>query len=258
VLSIKDTRQTDVMKHLALGLFLVAASACATLQGKYVWRVRDVALAPTPTVAFQAGNQTLALTMNTQTVQKLLLAHIRITRAANVQAELLIVEGSDPNAFVGLINGRRVVAINTGMIKLIGDDIDEYGALLGHETAHWARGHVHEGERRSSTLQGMSTLAGMGLGAVGVPAAGLITGFGADLIEASYSRDDEREADAFGVVYMRSAGFDPQAALRLYEKLHRVSSGSLLPFLNTHPSGEERIKNLKALIESRPAEAPPL
>jgi len=245
------------MRHLAATALLFLVSGCIAHQGKLVWRVREMAFVQTPTIGLQGRGEQMVLTMNTPTVHKLLLAHIRITRAANVQAELVIVEGNDANAFVGLMNGRRVIAINTGMIKLIGDDIDEYAALLGHETAHWAKGHVQSGKTRSDMLQGVSTLAAMGLGAAGVPAAGLITGLGADLIDASYSRDDEREADVFGIEYMRSAGFDPQAAMRLYEKLLKISNRAALPFLSSHPSGEERIKNLKALVESKPLNPTP-
>jgi predicted Zn-dependent protease len=242
------------MKHLALGVLLLTVAGCAATSGKYLWRVRDFALAPGPRVRFLRPNETDALTMSTQTVQKLLLAHIRISRAANVQSELLVIEDTAPNAFAGLLNGRRVVAINTGMIRLIGDDIDAYAALLGHESAHWARDHGSSREARSNVLQGFSTLAGLGLSAAGVPAAGWITGLGADLIDASYSRDDEREADALAIGYMLANGFKPEGALRLHEKMLENSGGVRIPFLSSHPSGEERIENLKKLIAAKKAQ----
>ncbi|MGH7927257.1 MAG: M48 family metalloprotease, partial [Candidatus Binatia bacterium] len=121
-----------------------------------------------------------AAVINTQTVQRLMLAHIRITRSANVQADLIIYDDEEPNALAGLVNDRRVIGINTAMIKLIGDDIREFAALLGHETAHWAKGHAGRGSTRSSTIQALGTIMGVGLGATGVPGAGYITGFGAD------------------------------------------------------------------------------
>jgi predicted Zn-dependent protease len=181
----------------------------------------------------------------------LFLAHLRVTRAAGVQAELLIVDGEDPNAFAGLVNHRRSIAVNIGMMKIIGEDIGAGAALLGHEAAHWAKGHVDTGKARSNTIQGIGTLVGLGLGMAGVPAAGYISGVGADLIEASYSRDDEREADAFGLEYMVTAGFDPQGALRLHEKMLKLPPGISIPFLSSHPSGSERVDNLKKLIDAK-------
>jgi predicted Zn-dependent protease len=47
------------------------------------------------------------------------------------------------------------------------------------------------------------------LAAAGVPASGYITGLGAQLVEAAYSRDDEREADMLGIDYMIANSFDP-------------------------------------------------
>lgn len=232
-------------------LILTLLSGCATSQGRLVWRVREMALVQTPMIGLQARDHTMLVTLNTRTVQRVLLAHIRITRTAGLPAELVIVEGKEPNAFAGLMSGRRVIGINTEMVKLIGDDVDEFAALVGHEAAHWAKGHVDSARAREGTLYAIGTLAAVGLGAAGVPAAGTITGLGVDLINASYSRDQEREADASSVDYLLSNGYDPHAAVRLHEKLLKISGKSLLPFLSSHPSGRERIENLKALIQSK-------
>jgi Zn-dependent protease with chaperone function len=169
---------------------------CSSMQGRLMWRARELALVPVSVIDLQRPNGEIVASINTQTIQKLMLAHLRITRSANVQAELIIYDGEEPNALAGSADGRRVIGVNTAMIKLIGDDINEFAALLGHETAHWAKGHV--GSARSTTIQAVGTILGVGLGAAGVPGAGYITGFGADLVEAAYSRDNEREAMASG------------------------------------------------------------
>lgn len=239
------------MKPFAFALLLAILAGCSTSQGDFSWRVREMALAPTSTVTLYGPGEKVLLTMRRQTVQRLLLAHFRIARSAGIQAELFIVEGDDPNAFAGFIDGRRMIAINIAMVKLIGEDVDEFAALLGHEAAHWAKGHVDSSKTRSSMIQGIGTLAGVGLGVAGIPAAGLITGLGANLIEASYSRDDEREADATSIDYMLANGFDPQGAVRLQEKMLRLPGGLNVPFLTTHPSGQERVENLKKLIAAK-------
>jgi predicted Zn-dependent protease len=239
------------VKAVILAVVLTVVSGCSTIQGQLVWRVRELVLAPTSEVRLQGRNEEVVTTLKTQTVQKLMLAHIRISRVAGTSAELVIVEGDDPNAFATVMNGRRVIALNTAMVKFIGDDIAEYAALLGHEAAHWAKGHVARGQTRTHTIRGLGNLVGAGLGMAGVPAAGLISGLGADLIEASYSRSDEREADAASVDYMMATDFDPQAAVRFHEKLLQRPGNLRPPFLSSHPSGEERIENLRALIKAK-------
>jgi predicted Zn-dependent protease len=239
------------MKPFVFALLAAILVGCSISTGDVSWRVREMALAPTSNVVLYGPGETVLLTMNRQTVQKLLLAHFRITRSAGIQAELFIVEGDVPNAFVGLTNGRRMIAINIAMVKLIGENMDEFAALLSHEAAHWAKGHVDSSKTRSSTIQGISTLVGVGLGIAGVPAAGVITGLSADLIEASYSRDDEREADALSIDYMLANGFDPQGAVQLQEKMLKRPGVLNVPFLSTHPSGEERVENLKKLIYAK-------
>jgi len=244
------------MKLAAVAAIWVWIAGCSMPQARLYWRVRELALASPPVIELQNPEGTIVLTMNAQTVNKLLLAHFRITRSAGVQAELVIADGEHPNALVGLMTGRRVVAINTAMIMLIGDDIDEFAALLAHETAHWAMGHVDAGKLRSKTIEGMGALLGSGLAMVGIPAAGLITGIAGDLIEASFSRDEEREADALSVDYIMANGFDPHAALRLQEKMQKLPGGLPVPFLSRHPSGTERIDNLKKLIAAKKTQQP--
>ena len=243
------------MKRLMLLCICGLLAGCAThSQGNLFWNVRELARVPAPTVALLGPNEKIILRLNTQTLQKLMLAHLRLSRTANVQTDLLIVEGDDPNAFAGLVHERRAVVINTGMVRLIGEDMNEFAALLGHETAHWAKGHVDSGQMRANTIQGIGTLIAVGLGVAGVPGAGYITGLGANLIEASYSRDDEREADAASIEYMIASGFDPWGAVRLHEKLLEMPGGVRISFLSGHPSGEERIENLKKIIEAKHAQ----
>ncbi len=241
---------------LAPGLALLL-SACATAPGtQQSWRVRDMAQAQTPRVRLFGRNERAMATFDTLTIKKLMLAHFRVTRAAGVHAELLIVDGDNPNAFAGPFQEQQVIAINIGMIKLVGDDIDEFAALLGHEAAHLAKKHAESNESRSKTFDAIGTLAAIGLQSAGVPAAGTIAGMGVQLIDASYSRDQEREADALSVGYIREAKYDPQGAIRLHEKLLKASSGSLLPFLSSHPSSQERIENLKKIIQEKESDHP--
>ena len=237
-------------------LFVVFSTAgCSLQQSRLAWRVKDVVLAQTPVVRLPAANERVVATLATKTLQQMMLAHLRIGRSAQIQTELFIVEGDEPNAFAGLQAGQKIIGINLGMVRMIGDDVNEYAALIGHEAAHWAKGHVDSAQLRSNTLNALGTLVGGGLGMAGVPAAGVLTGLGVELIDSSFSRDQEREADAQSVEYMSVNGYEPRAALRLHEKMIKAGGGFRLPFLSSHPSGDERIENLKALIETKEAQS---
>jgi predicted Zn-dependent protease len=239
------------VKKFCCLILLCLLAGCATRQSTLYWRVKDMVLVTGPTVGLTNPQQEILLSVHTKTLQQIMLVHLRISRTADVPSELYIVDGDEPNAFAGMINNTKVTGINLGMIKLINGDINEYAALIGHEVAHWAKGHGTSGQIRSRTLSAIGMAVGMGLSTAGVPAAGLISGFGVDLIDSSFDRDQEREADALSIDYMIANGYDPQAATRLHQKFLKIDPSLRLPFLSSHPSGEERIRNLKAVIEAK-------
>jgi predicted Zn-dependent protease len=63
-----------------------------------------------------------------------------------------------------------------------------------------------------------------------------------------HSREQEAEADRIGLELMARAGYDPNAAVTLWQKMSKLSSGGPPEFLSTHPSGASRIKELEALV----------
>jgi Zn-dependent protease with chaperone function len=239
------------MKKFILAILCLMLAGCSAQQPKLYWRVKDMVLGKGPVMDLEGPDQKILLSVPTRTMQEMMLAHLRISRTAGMPSEFYIVDGDEPNAFAGIVNGQRVTAISLGMVKLINGDINEYAALIGHEVAHWAKGHVDAGQTRSHTLSAVGTLVGVGLSAAGVPAAGLISGLGVDLIDSSFDRDQERAADALSIDYAMANNYDPWAAIRLHEKFLKIDRGLRLPFLSSHPSSEERIKNLKAVIEAK-------
>ena len=239
------------MKKFILAIFCLMLAGCSAQQPKLYWRVKDMVLGKGPVMDLEGPDQKILLSVPTRTMQEMMLVHLRISRSAGVSSELYIVDGDEPNAFAAIINGQRVTGVNLGMIQLIDGSVDEYAALIGHEVAHWAKGHVDAGRTRSNTLNAIGTVVGVGLSAAGVPAAGAISGLGVDLIDSSYDRSQEREADAQSIDYVIANHYDPWAAIRLQEKFLKIDPSLRLPFLSSHPSSEERIQNLKTLIEAK-------
>jgi hypothetical protein len=101
-----------------IGIFLLLIfTGCAAQLDTLVWRVKDVVLSPIAEVRLAGPDGELVLTVPTRTIQEMYLAHTRISRTANVQSELYIAAGDEPNAFAGPdATGRNIMALNVGMI----------------------------------------------------------------------------------------------------------------------------------------------
>ena len=71
-----------------------------------------------------------------------------------------------------------------------------------------------------------------------------------------FSRSHETEADQIGLLLMAIAGYAPENAVYVWERMSQNAGGQAPPeFLSTHPSNETRINNLKALIPQVKVEA---
>jgi predicted Zn-dependent protease len=77
---------------------------------------------------------------------------------------------------------------------------------------------------------------------------------GGQLLSLSFSRSDESEADALGLVLSAKAGYKPSAGLTLWHKMAAASKGAPPQWLSTHPSSDNRIRD----IESRLARLDPV
>ncbi|MEZ5988264.1 MAG: M48 family metallopeptidase [Planctomycetota bacterium] len=140
------------------------------------------------------------------------------------------------------------MAVYTGLLPLCPDD-DSLAAVMGHEIGHAVA--RHSGERLS---QQRLTELGISLTAAAVDEryqADVVAalGVGAQLgIVLPYSREHEYEADEIGLILMVKAGYDPRAAVALWDRMAARAGDRGPEFLSTHPFPEKRARRLQSLI----------
>ena len=136
-----------------------------------------------------------------------------------------------------------------GLVKK-GDD-DELAAVLGHEISHATARHMTESISKQMSLQLAGNLVVSAIGAGSAQGADLFAKVfveGMNVYLPSYSRKNESEADGIGIMYMAMAGYDPRAAVRLWERAAAADKGDKTSLFADHPASGERAKHLKELL----------
>jgi predicted Zn-dependent protease len=143
------------------------------------------------------------------------------------------------------------MAIYTGLIEQLKATDDELAQVMGHEISHALAKHTAERMSRAMAMQ-------MGLGVLAATQQssryGNLTLTGAQMaavvaLELPNSREAESEADRIGIELAAKAGYDPNAAVSLWDKMAKVGSGSSrFDFLSTHPAPQKRMETLAALV----------
>ncbi len=143
------------------------------------------------------------------------------------------------------------VAVYTGILPITKDETG-LAVVVGHEVAHAIAKHGNE--RLSQAL--LVQLGGIGLSAaLSTQAAATqeifqqLYGVGTSVgYMLPYSRLQENEADRIGLVLMAKAGYDPRAAVSLWQRMNAQGGGRSVEFLSTHPAPENRIARLQSLM----------
>ncbi len=167
--------------------------------------------------------------------------------------EFTVLNSSVPNAWA-LPGGK--IAVNRGLLTQLHDEA-ELAAVLGHEIVHAAARHGAKAQERSVLLQAVVLAGGVAAAAsdadpkiVGVAMAG--AGVGTQLVQQRFGRDQELEADAYGMRYMQRAGYDPAAAVDLQQTFVKLSAGKDANWLEglfaSHPPSQERVDRNRQLV----------
>src|SRR5687768_1362056 len=155
---------------------------------------------------------------------------------------------NDPKQVNAFCMAGGKMAIYSGMWETLKASDEEIAQVMGHEIGHALANHTQERMSIAMTSQvatqiaavALSTRENAGLALTGAQMAALFA------IQLPNSRESESEADQIGIELAARAGFDPAAAVTLWEKMAR-QGGKVPEFMSTHPSPQNRAARLKEL-----------
>jgi predicted Zn-dependent protease len=215
-----------------------AAQVAATARQQYlqVARVADTK---------GALNRDPTQTTRVRHIAQRLIPHTAVFRddAVHWQWQVNVLTVDEANAWC-MPGGK--IAVYTGLIEQLELTDDELAAIMGHEIAHALREHTRErlGQQHAAAT-------GTALGSVllesftGVRLGPLGSAFTRVMFVLPNQREHEQEADRIGIELAARAGYDPRAAVSVWQKMAASSSGQSPQWLSTHPSHETRIRDLQ-------------
>jgi predicted Zn-dependent protease len=176
----------------------------------------------------------------------------RLVRALGEDVDSIhffVIDEPQPNAFV--VPGGYVFVFS-GLLAKLSDD-EELAGVLAHELGHVAYNHFFQNRNQVLALN-LATVAALLLSG-GHPAA-LAFGMGADFhLQLAYSRENENEADAAAVRFLRKAQYDPAGLARFFQTLEiyeRFNSPMVPAYFTTHPGVSDRLRVVETMIEGTP------
>ncbi len=252
-----------ILRLLILGAVCVSLAGCETVQTTQAGTVgvdRKQSMLVSAEQVNQAATQEYSkilaqarqagkLNRNPQEVQRVRAVASRLigqtgafrADAPRWQWEANVISDTQVNAWC-MPGGK--IAVYSGLIEKLQLTDDELAAIMGHEMAHALREHGREQvSRQMATGLALDVAsAALGLGQAGSQLASLVADVTFNL---PHSRTDEIEADRIGVELAARAGYNPHAAVAVWQKMLKVSSGGAPEFLSTHPAPENRLHDLE-------------
>jgi len=148
-----------------------------------------------------------------------------------------VLRSDEVNAFV-LPGG--FIFLTDAMVNHCKGNEDELAFIIAHEMAHVVKGHAFDRMIAAHSIQVISKWLRVG-GLLQTVAKQATMKF----LETQYSRDNEHEADDFGIRLATVAGYDPKGAIHMFERLKDLGESDIPEYFSTHPSFDSRIAHIK-------------
>lgn len=156
-----------------------------------------------------------------------------------------VIRSEEVNAFA-LPGG--YIFLTDAIVNFCERNEDELAFIIAHEMGHVVKGHAFDRMIAEHSIQVISKWLRAG-GLLGAAAKQATLKF----LKTQYSRDNEHEADDFGIRLTLAAGYDSKGAVRMFERLKTLGESDIPEYFSTHPSFNSRIAQIKkAALRVRP------
>jgi len=170
---------------------------------------------------------------------------VPVTKPPDYPYDIRVLNNREINA-VAFPGGR--IYVFHGLIKHFDADPDKIAWVIGHEAAHVARQHA---VRRVERQLGYEAIIALIFNKGDAPQ---IASAVAGLMLLDYGRDNELEADRYGLTYAHAAGYDPTAAIAVlqgFQELQKHKPSNLEIMFMTHPGEDTRINHVRDYLKSQ-------
>ena len=247
------------LTRLITGLMLVTLVSCATSP---TGRTQFILISPDAAI-IESETAYLDTVRQLEDDDKLVSDPLSVARVARITGRLVSIaiadypESADWKWSVAIVDDAETVnawcmaggrmAVYTGLFDQLELTDDEFAQIMGHEISHALANHTAERMSRA-----MATAAGVAMVGAASDNSGAAMAGAALIANVALtlpnSRDAENEADIMGMVLAAKAGYDPEAAVTLWQKMGDLSDDRPAEFLSTHPAPENRQAALNAMI----------
>jgi predicted Zn-dependent protease len=167
----------------------------------------------------------------------------RISHRPDFEYRFVAVNDKSMNA-VALPGGK--IFITKGMLLKMKSEA-QLASVLAHETVHVV---ARDTANSMSKQIGIDILFAAAASQASSQGAVVMADLARQIVALKYSRDDERDADIYGMDYLVRAGYNPNAAVETMQMLEQEEKIRVVEFMSSHPSPENRVSYLQARVQS--------
>ncbi|MBC8017884.1 MAG: M48 family metalloprotease, partial [Verrucomicrobia bacterium] len=165
-------------------------------------------------------------------------------QAGNLKFNYAVYISPEVNAFA-MADG--TIRVYSGLMDMLNDG--ELRFVIGHEMGHVVKKHIRKKIQLAYAASAVRKGVSSQNSAAGEVARSVVGGLAESLMNAQFSQLEEKEADDYGLVFLKREKYSTPDAVSALQKIAKLSKGHT--FLSSHPDPGKRADRLQAQLEGR-------